>query len=99
MKNKTVHLFAVFLVVYTGIEITIGGIIRLLRCAQQKKVDNCKSGWIVTFLVLVRGGGPSSGYVETGFFGGKYLVTLYLPMLKLFLIRYYFGTSRLSWGD
>jgi len=51
MKNKTVHLFAFFLMVNTGIEITIGG-------------------WIVTFLVLVRGGGPSSGYVETGFFGG-----------------------------
>ena len=25
MKNKTVHLFVVFLMVYTGIEITIGG--------------------------------------------------------------------------
>jgi len=51
MKHKTVHLFAIFVMVYTGIEITIGG-------------------WIVTFLVLVRGGGPSSGYVATGFFGG-----------------------------
>jgi fucose permease len=31
MKNKTVHLLAVFLVVYTGIEATIGGIIRSIR--------------------------------------------------------------------
>jgi hypothetical protein len=42
--------------------------------AQQTKVDNCNSGWIVTFLMNVRGGGPSSGYVSTGFFGGKCLV-------------------------
>ena len=27
----------------------------------------------MTFLMIVRGGGPSSGYVSTGFFGGKYL--------------------------
>ena len=31
MKNKNVHLFAFFIMVYTGIEITIGGIIHLLR--------------------------------------------------------------------
>ena len=45
--------------------------------AQQRKVDNCKSGWIVTFLMIVRGGGPSSGYVSTGFFGGEYLVVTF----------------------
>ena len=33
-----------------------------------------KSGWIVTFLMVVREGGPSSGYVSTGFFGGKYRI-------------------------
>ena len=27
--------------------------------------------------MIVRGGGPSSGYVSTGFFGGKYLTTLF----------------------
>ena len=42
----------------------------------QQKADNYKSGWIVTFLIIVREDGPSSGYVSTGFFGGKYLVTL-----------------------
>jgi hypothetical protein len=44
--------------------------------AQQKKEkgDDCDLGWIVTFLMIVRGGGPSSGYVSTGFFGGKHLV-------------------------
>jgi len=51
MRNKTVHLLALFLMVYIGVEVTIGG-------------------WIVTFLLLVRGGGAWSGYVSTGFFGG-----------------------------
>lgn len=27
-------------------------------------------GWIVTYIINVRGGGPSSGYVSAGFFGG-----------------------------
>ncbi|KAG2109890.1 MFS general substrate transporter [Suillus discolor] len=27
-------------------------------------------GWIVTYIIDVRGGGPSSGYVSSGFFGG-----------------------------
>jgi len=51
MRNKTVHFLALFLMVYVGVEVTIGA-------------------WIVTFLMIVRGGGPWSGYVSTGFFGG-----------------------------
>ncbi|KAG1748272.1 MFS general substrate transporter [Suillus paluster] len=27
-------------------------------------------GWIVTYIIDARGGGPSSGYISTGFFGG-----------------------------
>jgi fucose permease len=27
-------------------------------------------GWIVSYIINVRGGGPSSGYVSSGFFGG-----------------------------
>ena len=27
-------------------------------------------GWIVTYVVDLRGGGPSSGYISSGFFGG-----------------------------
>jgi hypothetical protein len=73
MRNKTVHLLALFLVVYIGVEVTIGGIICSLTSLLNKKLINVTQGWIVTFLMLVRGGGPSSGYVSTGFFGGKYL--------------------------
>jgi len=28
------------------------------------------SGWIVTYVIQVRHGGPSSGYISAGFFGG-----------------------------
>ncbi|KAJ6473307.1 MFS general substrate transporter [Mycena vulgaris] len=48
---KAVHLLALFLFVYVGVEVTIGG-------------------WIVSFIINVRGGGPSAGYVSAGFFGG-----------------------------
>jgi fucose permease len=42
---------AFFILVYVGVEVTIGG-------------------WIVSFIINVRGGGSSSGYVSSGFFGG-----------------------------
>ncbi|KAJ7683015.1 major facilitator superfamily domain-containing protein [Mycena rosella] len=51
LSLKTVHLLAFFILVYVGVEVTIGG-------------------WIVTYIIQVRGGGPSSGYVSAGFFGG-----------------------------
>ncbi|KAJ6588922.1 MFS general substrate transporter [Mycena capillaripes] len=51
LSIKTVHLLAFFILVYVGVEVTIGG-------------------WIVTYIIDVRHGGPSSGYVSAGFFGG-----------------------------
>uniref|UniRef100_A0A8H7Y664 Major facilitator superfamily (MFS) profile domain-containing protein n=1 Tax=Psilocybe cubensis TaxID=181762 RepID=A0A8H7Y664_PSICU len=51
LRMKAVHLLALFLILYIGVEVTIGG-------------------WIVTFMMVVRGGGPESGYVAAGFFGG-----------------------------
>ncbi|KAF8992924.1 major facilitator superfamily domain-containing protein [Cyathus striatus] len=51
LSQKAVHLLAFFVLVYVGIEVTIGG-------------------WIVTFIVDVRGGGPDAGYIAAGFFGG-----------------------------
>ena len=84
MKNKTVHLLAAFLMVYIGIEVTIGGINSFPQIVAQQMADNCKSGWIVTFLMIVRDGGPSSGYVSTGFFGGKLLSNSSLSCAELF---------------
>ena len=37
-----------------------------------------KSGWIVIFLMIIRGDGPPSGYVSTGFFGGEYLTIVFV---------------------
>ncbi|KAI6019817.1 MFS general substrate transporter [Pisolithus orientalis] len=48
---RIVHLMAFFILVYVGVEVTVGG-------------------WIVTYVIDVRGGGPSSGYISSGFFGG-----------------------------
>ncbi|KAI6148519.1 major facilitator superfamily domain-containing protein [Pisolithus tinctorius] len=48
---RAVHLLAFFILVYVGVEVTVGG-------------------WIVTYIIDVRGGGPSSGYISSGFFGG-----------------------------
>ncbi|KAF9077556.1 major facilitator superfamily domain-containing protein [Rhodocollybia butyracea] len=54
LSLKTVHLLAVFILVYVGVEVTVGG-------------------WIVTYILTVRGGGANSGYISAGFFGGLML--------------------------
>lgn len=51
ITTRAVHLLALFILIYVGVEVTIGG-------------------WIVTFIIDVRDGGPSSGYISSGFFGG-----------------------------
>nr|GAT50236.1 MFS general substrate transporter [Mycena chlorophos] len=51
MALRAVHVLAIFLTVYVGVEVTIGS-------------------WIVSFLINVRHGGPNTGYVSSGFFGG-----------------------------
>ncbi|CAE6402594.1 unnamed protein product [Rhizoctonia solani] len=50
-SSRAVQLLALFVWIYVGIEVTIGG-------------------WIVTFIIEVRGGGTSAGYITSGFFGG-----------------------------
>ncbi|EIW55079.1 MFS general substrate transporter [Trametes versicolor FP-101664 SS1] len=48
---RALHLLAFFILIYVGVEVTLGG-------------------WIVTYVIQLRGGGPSSGYISSGFFGG-----------------------------
>ncbi|EJU06129.1 MFS general substrate transporter [Dacryopinax primogenitus] len=67
---STVHVLAFFVLVYVGLEVTLGG-------------------WIVTYLVQVRGGGPSSGYASSGFFGG-----LALGRVLLLWVNKKLGTNR-----
>ncbi|KAI0763038.1 MFS general substrate transporter [Trametes elegans] len=50
-RLRAVHLMGLFIFVYTGVEITIGG-------------------WIVTYVINERHGGPNAGYISSGFFGG-----------------------------
>lgn len=50
-RLREVHLLAFFILIYVGVEVTLGG-------------------WTVTYIINERGGGPSSGYVSAGFFGG-----------------------------
>ena len=82
LRNKNVHLLAIFLMLYIGVKVTIGGILLVIYIDRHKS-DYCKSDWIVTFVLLIRGGGPASGYVSTGFFGGKRLVSRCFLALKL----------------
>ncbi|KAG1876339.1 MFS general substrate transporter [Suillus subluteus] len=51
LRLREVHLLAFFILIYVGVEVTMGG-------------------WMVTYVIDVRGGGPSSGYISSGFFGG-----------------------------
>ncbi|KAI0754425.1 MFS general substrate transporter [Daedaleopsis nitida] len=50
-RLRVLHLMALFILIYVGVEVTLGG-------------------WIVTYVINLRGGGPSSGYISSGFFGG-----------------------------
>ncbi|KAH7098376.1 MFS general substrate transporter [Auriculariales sp. MPI-PUGE-AT-0066] len=69
-KIRAVHCLAVFIVFYTGLEITVGS-------------------WIVTYVIQLRNGPQSSGYIASGF----YLVG---AMLSLKLLRSHAWTRRLG---
>ncbi len=46
-----------------------------LSCEQPLTSHPVFEGWIVTYVIDLRGGGPSSGYISSGFFGGKLFKT------------------------
>jgi fucose permease len=53
-------------------------------------------GWIVTFIIELRGGGPSSGYISSGFFGGLMLGRIILlPVNKL--VRATLTSNFMTW--
>ena len=70
------------LLVYVGVCTTIGG----EPCLQVKLVLVSisslifSSGWSVTYIINVRGGGPNSGYISSGLSGGKKNSELCLPL-------------------
>ncbi|KDE07771.1 hypothetical protein MVLG_02041 [Microbotryum lychnidis-dioicae p1A1 Lamole] len=73
LENRTVWICCLFILVYVGAEVSMGG-------------------WIVTFLIDNRNGGPSAGYVATGFWGG---LTLGRAVTSPFNI--WFGEKRVIW--
>ncbi|KIK70546.1 hypothetical protein GYMLUDRAFT_147994 [Collybiopsis luxurians FD-317 M1] len=52
MTLKSVHILALFIFLYVGTEVTIGG-------------------WTVTYIIQKRDAGSKSGYIASGFWGGK----------------------------
>ena len=59
-----------YILVSVGVEVTIGGEPMYnykFQCVILKGVID----WIVTYLIHEGGGGLSSGYVSSGFFGGS----------------------------
>jgi len=71
-----VHLLAVFCLLYVRVSLTDQ---RLLtqRCTQVG-TEVTIGGWVVTYIIDERGGGPDAGYISAGFFGGLMLGRLVL---------------------
>ena len=72
-SSRAVQLMAFFVWVYVGVEVTIGG--KSTESKHAVSLNQAPPGWIVTYIIEIRNGGPSSGYISSGFFGGAYIVT------------------------
>jgi hypothetical protein len=55
-------------------------------------------GWTVSFMMTVRGGGPSSGYIAAGFAGGKRNCPASFYFLWFTSRRRDLGTNRFNLG-
>ena len=71
MRLKSVHFLTLFLVLYVGAEVTIGGGSNISLDIAIPMKSYTRTGWIVSIMVYERGGGASAGYIASGFFGGK----------------------------
>lgn len=69
-RLKELHLLALFIFIYVGIEVTVGG--NWLCILPHIIAQALLQGWIVTYVIEVRSGGASSGYISSGFFGGTF---------------------------
>lgn len=69
-RLRAVHLMAFFIFTYVGVEVTIGGTSGLSFIPTGDVADPLV-GWIVTYVINERHGGANSGYISSGFFGGK----------------------------
>lgn len=92
---RAVHYMAIFALIYIGVEVTVGGLYTL-----HSRVDlfliyihGNFIGWIVTFIITERDGGPSAGYISSGFFGGLTLGRLSLIWVNK-MVRYTLPSPR-----
>ena len=74
LRIRAIYSIALFLLLYVGIEGTLGGLSLPFFGVSSSQSLLVKPGWTVTFIMNVRHGGPSSGYISSAFFGGKPLV-------------------------
>ena len=73
LSLRVVHFLSIFALAYGGVEVTIGGMQKQYGVAiKHTHVTYFLffPGWAVNYIMKRTGGGPSSGYVSTGFFGG-----------------------------
>ena len=89
---------AFYILVYVGVEVTIGGE-STYKYKVQCLVLKGAIGWIVTYLIHERGGGSSSGYVSSGFFGGWSHQKHNRMMVLSVTYRVDSGSSRASLGE
>lgn len=67
------HVIAMFALIYVGVEVTMGGTSYChLLSADVAELSGDSSGWSVTYILEERHGNSSSGYIASGFFGGRW---------------------------
>ena len=98
-RIREVHYLATLLLLYVGIAVTIGGMAPEPSAVVPAVQDSLSSsGWSVTYLIDVRGGGPNAGYISSGFFGGKYSAVLVCVIYNLVYSRRRFWPSCSAMG-
>ena len=68
-RLRSLHIMAIFILIFVGVEYTLG----VESCPSSpigRWISAMRAGWIVTYVINLRGGGPDSGYISSGFFGG-----------------------------
>lgn len=86
MGLKVVHLLAFFALAYVGVEFTLAGMSSI--CSFSAVLIYFDLGWIVTFIIDKRHGGPSSGYISSGFFAGMTLGRVGLLWLNKLVCKF-----------
>ena len=88
MGLKVVHILAFFALAYVGVEFTLAGMSSICSFSAVLIYFDLYLGWIVTFIIDKRHGGPSSGYISSGFFAGMTLGRVGLLWLNKLVCKF-----------